>query len=96
MIFHAVPRAFGIPAWIPLIDPLYSVVPHLTGYWLLFAFPLVLIISLVYQAVRRRDLTGLLKATLWLAIKILLGMALICVVVQVFYHLVVHYSTAPL
>ncbi len=92
----AVAGVVGIPAWIPLIDPLYSIVPHLTSYWLLFAFPLVLIISLVYQTVRRRDLTGLRKATLWLAIKIILGMALICVVVQVVYHLAVHYSTAPL
>ena len=83
-------------AWIPLIDPIYSVVPHLTDYWLLFVFPLVLTISLVYQTIRRQDLAGLVSATLWMSAKVLFFMVLIAIVIQVVFSLGIHYFSAPL
>ncbi len=83
-------------AWIPFINPLYSVVPHLTAIWLLFIFPLVLIISLVYQAVRRNDLSGLAGETLWMSAKVLFFMALITIVIQIVFFLSIHYLAGPL
>ena len=83
-------------AWIPLIDPLYSVAPHLTAYWLLFIVPVTLIISLVYQTVRKSDLNGLAAATAWLTIKILLGMAAINAAIYIIYCLAIHYANGPM
>ena len=79
-------------AWIPLIDPLYSVLPHLSHYWLALVVPVTLIISLVYQAVRRPDRPGLTVATFWLSLKILLGMAAVSAAIYGLYYLGVHYS----
>ena len=80
-------------AWIPLIDPLYSVAPHLTHYWLALVAPVTLLISLVYQTVRRPDRPGLTAATLWLSVKILLGMAAVSAATYGIYYLGVHYGT---
>ncbi|MGC9261174.1 MAG: hypothetical protein ACP5I8_14000 [Phycisphaerae bacterium] len=83
-------------AWIPFINPLYSAVPHLTAIWLLFIFPLVLIISLVYQTVRRNNLSGLTGGTLWMSAKVLFFMALITIVIQVVFFFSIHYLAGPL
>ncbi len=83
-------------AWIPFINPLYSVIPHLTAIWLLLIFPLVVIISLVYQTVRRNDLSGLMGGTLWMSAKVLFFMALIAVIIQILFFLSLHYLAGPL
>lgn len=82
--------------WIPFINPLYSAVPHLTAIWLLLIFPLVVIISLVYQTVRRNDLSGLALGTFWFSTKVLFFMALIAVVIQIVFFLSIHYLAGPL
>jgi len=86
----------GPLAWVPFINPLYSAIPHLTAIWLLLIFPLVVIISLVYQTVRRDDLSGLLPGTLWFSIKVLFFMALIALIIQVVFFLSIHYLAGPL
>ncbi len=83
-------------AWLPLINPLYSAVPHLTDYWMLLIFPLVLIISLVYQSIRREDLSGLALGTLWMSTKVLFFMALIAIGIQIVFYLSIHYLAGPL
>lgn len=83
-------------AWIPFVNPLYSEVPHLTAIWLLLIFPLVLIISLVYQAVRHDELSSLLRGTVWFSAKVLFFMALIAVVIQLVFFLSIHYLAGPL
>ncbi len=83
-------------AWIPFVNPLYSAVPHLTAIWLLLIFPLVVIISLVYQTIRRSDLSGLAVGTLWMSAKVIFFMALISLVIQVVFYLSIHYLAGPL
>jgi multisubunit Na+/H+ antiporter MnhF subunit len=83
-------------AWIPFINPLYSAVPHLTAIWLLLIFPLVVIISLVYQTIRRSDLSGLVLGTLWMSAKVIFFMALIAVMIQLVFYLSIHYLAGPL
>ena len=83
-------------AWIPFINPLYSEIPHLTAIWLLLIIPLVLTISLVYQTVRRNNLSGLTLGTLWFSIKVLFFMALIAMVIQLVFFFSIHFLAGPL
>ena len=83
-------------AWVPFINPLYSVVPRLTDYWMLLIFPLVLIISLVYQSIRREDLSNLTSGTLWMSTKVLFFMALIVIGIQIVFYMSIHYLAGPL
>jgi hypothetical protein len=46
-------------AYRPFIDPLEMVVHNLSEYWLLFLFPLVLAISVVYRGTKVADLRAL-------------------------------------
>ncbi len=82
--------------WILFLNPIYSVVPHLTAWWLLMILPLVVIISLVYQTVRSPDGTNLLWPTFRFAFKILFYMAVICLVLQLLYYFVTTISSTPL
>ena len=99
-IFHwnLIMPTFATPliGWIPLVNPLYSRVPHLTTWWLLLIFPLVLIISLVYQTVRSPEGRNILLPTIWFSIKVLFYMAIISIALQVLYHVVTRLSTTPL
>ncbi len=90
--------AFAVPliGWIPLINPLYSQVPHLTPWWILLIFPLVLLISLVYKTVRSPEGQNILLPTIWFSIRILFYMAIISIALQVLYHVVTRLSTTPL
>jgi hypothetical protein len=85
----------GMVAWIPLVDPLYSIYPNLANYWLPLLVPLALVVSLVYQGVKHQNLNGVTAATFWMTVKILFFMALICAGVQLFYILTVAHTTRP-
>lgn len=85
-----------IIGWIPLVNPLYSQVPHLTQWWLLLIFPLVIIISLVYQTVRSPEGRNILMPTIWFSVKVLFYMAIISIALQVLYHIVTRLSSTPL
>ena len=84
-----------LAAWTPFVDPLYSIYPNIDGWWLPLLVPLAFLISLVFQAVKRPSLQGVTLATLWMTIKILFFMVLICAGVQIFYMLMVGHTTAP-
>ena len=83
-----------VPGFIPLVDPLYAAVPHLTALWMWFLLPLVAIISVVYQTVRQPELHKMPRASLWMSIKILVAFALIGIGLNILYNLVTAWHAA--
>ena len=75
-----------MPAWTPLVDPLYQRVPHLTNYWMWLLIPLVLVIAVVYQTARKAELSQVPIATLWMSLKILAAFAVIGIGLELLYH----------
>ncbi len=58
-------------SWTPFLDPLPE---HLFVHWWLYLIPLSLFISIVYKAIRFKDLTRYPQAVLVMTIQIIAGM----------------------
>ncbi len=75
-----------MPAWTPLVDPLYQRVAHISDYWMWLLIPLVLVISVVYQTARKAELRQVPIAALWMSVKILAAFAVIGIGLELLYH----------
>jgi hypothetical protein len=84
--------------WIPFVDPLYAVIPHLSQWWFLGVFPVLIAISVVYRAVRLPPSTSLKKiliSSFWTFFICVAAAAIICFGLLLFYHVASRHLPLP-
>ncbi len=85
--------------WIPFVDPLYAVVPHLSQWWFLGIFPMLAVVTLVYRTIRLPPSTSFLRiliSTFWAFLICLVAAAVICIGLLVFYHIATRHLPLPI
>jgi|GEM_PF-2711030 len=85
--------------WIPFIDPLYAVVPHLSQWWFLGLFPMLVAILVVYRTVRLPPSSSLKKifiSSFWAFLICVVAVAVICLGLLLFYHVASRHLSLPL
>ncbi|HAW95566.1 MAG TPA: hypothetical protein DCX60_04750 [Phycisphaerales bacterium] len=66
-------------AWIPFIEP----VPNIGSWWPLLLLPLSIGLSMVYRAIRTRDLSNYVRDVMIMTFQIILAMAALGVIFAV-------------
>ena len=66
-------------AWIPFIEP----VPNIGSWWPLLLLPLSIGLSMVYRAIRTRDLSNYVRDVVIMTVQIILAMAALGVIFAV-------------
>ncbi len=85
--------------WIPFVDPLYAVVPHLSHWWFLGLFPMLIVVAVVYRTVRlppSSSVKKILISSIWAFIICVAVAAIICFGCMLFYHVASRHLPLPL
>ena len=61
-------------SWRPFIDPLDIAIPALQLYWYVLLVPISVLVSIVYKAVRVRDMAGFGRAVVTMSVQIITAM----------------------